>query len=943
MLRSRKRRCTTLRRVFLLGAAAGSLAIAPLHAATYTVNSNADSGAGTLRQAVIDANANAGVDTIQIDPALNGGTISIVSSLPPLTENVIIDGPAASTLTVQFVSVSSIFSGGFGIDKQNAGTLIFDGRNSYTGGTTITGGALQGDSFSLTGNIVDNGSVNFFQQIGDGTYAGDISGIGSFVKSGFWKLTMTGTNTYSGGTTVSAGLLEGDTDSLQGNILNNSAVIFNQAAGGTYAGNMSGSGSFTKLGAGTLILSGTNTYTGLTIVSGGTLQGNTASLPGNIVNGGAVIFDQAVNGTYAGNINFNGTVTKTGAGTLTMTGTNSYTGGTTVTQGVLQGDTDSLQGAITNNSAVVFDQAVAGTYTGVMGGTGTLTKLGAGTLTMTGNHTYSGLTTVAAGRLAVNGQIAGAVTVQNGGTLGGTGQVGAVTNDGTIAPGNSIGTITINGNYIHNSGATYEVEVNPAGQSDRIDVTGTATINGGTVSVVAEAGNYASGTTYTILTATGGVTGTFTSVIDNLAFIDPQLVYNANDVQLVLIRNATSFAFVGATPNQSAVAAELDVLTSSAGGDMVTVFDQLESLTALGAQNAFDQMTGEVYASLAAAEMANTTHYLTMVSDRARFFQANPIDYSPPMAQAVSEPSLVQQVAYVQDVPSAYCSADGGCPDCCAIGWDGWIVGYGMSGEIDGNGNATGLDYSFWGTTVGVDRVVDGTLLGAAFGYTPFDADRNEGGDRLEADNYHVSLYGSANLGAAYTLGVVSYGHSDYDATRRIAFGAIDRTATANFDANEFSAYVETGLYRHVGAVVVQPLAGLQYINLERDGFTETGADALNLTVGRNSSNSFRGILGARVARPFMTESCRLIVPEVRARWMHEFLDEEEIISPSFAGVGSGSFAIQGVDAGDDFLILGTGVTAGLSDRVSVFVNYDAQFSENETAHGGNGGVQVVW
>src|SRR5687768_5519398 len=119
MLRSRKRRYTTLRRVFLWGAAAGTLAVAPLQAATFTVNSNADAGAGSLRQAVIDANALGGVDTIQIDPALNGGTISLVSSLPALTENVIIDGPAASSLTVSFVSVSDMFSGGFSIEKQN--------------------------------------------------------------------------------------------------------------------------------------------------------------------------------------------------------------------------------------------------------------------------------------------------------------------------------------------------------------------------------------------------------------------------------------------------------------------------------------------------------------------------------------------------------------------------------------------------------------------------------------------------------------------------------------------------------------------------------------------------------------------------------------------------------------------------------------------------------
>jgi outer membrane autotransporter protein len=482
-----------------------------------------------------------------------------------------------------------------------------------------------------------------------------------------------------------------------------------------------------------------------------------------------------------------------------------------------------------------------------------------------------------------------------------------------------------------------------AGQSDLLNVTGAATLNGGTINVVAEAGNYASGTTYTILNATGGVTGTFASVIDNLVFLDPQLVYNPNAVQLVLIRNATPFSFVGATPNQSAVAAELDLLNVSAGGDMATVINQIEALSTAGAQAAFNQMTGEIYASLGAAELANTTHYLTMVSDRARYFMANPIEFSSPVAQTVREPSLVQQVAYVQQSPSPLYSADGGAAPCCNIGWDGWIVGYGMGGQIDDNGNATGLDYSFWGTTVGIDRVVDGTMLGAVFGYTPFDADRNDGRDNIDAQNYHASVYGSKTFGTAYALGVLSYGHSDYDASRRVVFGAIDRTAVASFDANEFSTYAEAGLYRHLGAVQVQPLVGLQYINLDRNGFTETGADALNLAVGRNSSNSFRGILGARVARPFLTESCHLIVPEVRARWMHEFLDQEEIISPRFASVGSGSFAVRGINSGRDFLVLGAGITAGLTDSMSVFANYDTQISENEIAHGGNGGLQFVW
>ena len=155
-------------------------------------------------------------------------------------------------------------------------------------------------------------------------------------------------------------------------------------------------------------------------------------------------------------------MTKSGAGTLTLSGANSYSGGTLVSTGTLKGDTTSLQGAITNNAAAIFDTATNGTYAGVMSGTGALTKSGAGTLTLTATNTYNGATTVAAGKFAVNGAISNsAVTVQSGAALGGSGVVGSTTvlNGATIAPGNSPGALTINGDLTWNNGGNYDWEV----------------------------------------------------------------------------------------------------------------------------------------------------------------------------------------------------------------------------------------------------------------------------------------------------------------------------------------------------------------------------------------------------------------------------------------------------------------------------------------------------
>ena len=133
------------------------------------------------------------------------------------------------------------------------------------------------------------------------------------------------------------------------------------------------------------------------------------------------------------------------------------------------------------------------------------------------------------------------MTLINGGILGGNGTSAAlVVNGGMLAPGNSIGTLTVNGNFAQ-TGGTYQVEVNPEGQSDRVNVAGTATINGGTVQVLAAPGGYATSTTYTILNATGGV-GRLSGVASNYAFLTPTLSYDANDVYLTLALQGNAFA-----------------------------------------------------------------------------------------------------------------------------------------------------------------------------------------------------------------------------------------------------------------------------------------------------------------------------------------------------------------------------------------------------------------
>jgi fibronectin-binding autotransporter adhesin len=183
--------------------------------------------------------------------------------------------------------------------------------------------------------------------------------------------------------------------------------------------------------------------------------------------------------------------------------------------------------------------------------------------------------------------------------LQGNGTVGNLTVNGNIAPGNSIGTLNVNGNYTQAAGSTYTVETNAAGQSDLINVTGTATLLGGTVKVLAALGSYSPSTTYTIVNTTGGVTGTFAGVTDNLPFLDASLIHNPSTVQLNLARNDLTFAnpIVGQTPNQIAVATNLDRLEARATGDLRTVFNKLVSGNIAQARTALDDLGGEIHAT----------------------------------------------------------------------------------------------------------------------------------------------------------------------------------------------------------------------------------------------------------------------------------------------------------------------------------------------------------
>ena len=371
---------------------------------------------------------------------------------------------------------SGVLSGSGVVEKQGTGTLTLSGPNTYSGGTTLTAGTL---ALGNAGAIGSSGTISFgggtLQASGSNTtdysarfsnadsqqykidtnnlnltLASDLtSSGGSFTKRGLGTLTLSGTNTYSGGTTLTGGTLAlgsagaigsagtisfggGTLQATAGNTTDYSARFSNtniqQYKIDTNSQNLtlasaltSVGGSFTKLGAGTLTLTGANTFSGGILISEGTLSVGSGSTTGSIIsaveNNSILAFNRSDDAlTYTAVISGTGAVTKSGAGTLTLTGANTYTGGTTISAGTLSVGSGSNSGSITgdvaNSGTLTFNRSGVLTYDGIVSGTGAVTKSGAGTLTLSGANTYTGGTTVSAGTL----QFAKAASLYNGNT-----------------------------------------------------------------------------------------------------------------------------------------------------------------------------------------------------------------------------------------------------------------------------------------------------------------------------------------------------------------------------------------------------------------------------------------------------------------------------------------------------------------------------------------------
>ncbi|KTX84437.1 AIDA autotransporter [Salmonella enterica subsp. enterica serovar Hindmarsh] len=382
------------------------------------------------------------------DTEIDGGILAAKDAASLGTGDVTIAENA--TLALSQGTLDNNVTGGGQIVKSGSDELIVTGDNTYSGGTTITGGTLTADhADSLGSGDIDNSGV---LKVGEGDLENTLSGSGSLVKTGTGELTLSGGNDYSGGTTIIGGTLTADhADSLGTGAVANSGVL--QVGEGELENTLSGSGSLVKTGTGELTLSGDNSYSGGTTIIGGTLTADHADSlgTGTIANNGVLKVGE---GDLENTLSGSGSLVKTGTGELTLSGGNDYSGGTTIIGGTLTADhADSLGTGAVANSGVL--QVGEGELENTLSGSGSLVKTGTGELTLSGDNTYSGGTTIAGGTLtADHADSLGTGAIANSGVL----QVGEGELENTLSGSGSLvktgtGELTLSGDNSY-SGAT---------------------------------------------------------------------------------------------------------------------------------------------------------------------------------------------------------------------------------------------------------------------------------------------------------------------------------------------------------------------------------------------------------------------------------------------------------------------------------------------------------
>lgn len=858
----------------------------------------------------------------------------------------------AAAFDVRAGAIDGVLGGAADLTKSGSGAVVLSAVNTYTGATTITGGAL---ALAGPGAIAASSRVDIAANARldiSGADAGAsitrLSGAGAVLLGGRTLTLANASDTFSGVITGPGGLT---------------------IAGGheTLTGANSYSGATTIAGPATLSLAGTGGVAFSGVIANGTFDISATSAgasavslsgAGRVVLGGETLTLTNASGRFDGVISGAGGVTVQGGGEV-LTGANSYAGGTRITNAAVGVTADAALGAahgqvILDGGALVFFHDLSsarsiqvtagggairadGVTVGLSGPIalgGDLSFHGAGATEFTGVARGAGTLSITEGVFFHNGEVsAQGVIVGRAATLRGAGVITApVIVSGTLAPGNSPGTLTVNGPVILQATATSVFDIDGAGTGAGAGNFSRLVINGASGQLTAggvlvprlrgitgSASNTftpAIGQQFRVVSAAGGVAAgsSFSGLVQPeglAAGTRFDALYVAQGLSLVAtpaVYGDLSSAGLAQTANERAVGASLDASRPEAGiritSDQAGVYYPLYSLSATEVSGGLDALSPDIYAD-------------SLMTARQAWGQGST--------------AVADQLAGRRGAPGVARSA--------ASDVTVWGDAFGQATKFSGPG--TDAQASIGGLIFGVDRAFGGGLIGLTFSIDDVRTTAT-GGDHAEGQMFQTSTYGGLHRGRGFVDWNADYLRMDQHITR--AGGPFGTPAKGSDRLEGAGVQVNAGLDFVVRQWLVEPTVGLSKLHLWSTAANEAADSAMAEQIDGEGNDSLQTFTGVRLARAVRLTSDDIAL-QIRgfAGWSHELEDIQAEARGSLVKLGGPAFTVTSAPTGRDAVKLGASFSAQITPTVTAYGAYEADLARHRESQRVAVGVRALW